>query len=287
MNDLNVHISLSVSYHSFELIQSRNNPAIIYPILINYKNGKINDEVYSASPFHGRSVVVNFSDNLYTIIKGSGLNYFPYQFINTGEMGDNSWGLLLKEDAKRDYEIGNYISSKGILTNEMEAIIEITDTTFKIKKTSINPILLQYTVKCPYRLCDAAFMNQNQIKSFTSRWNEYDFEDSGLYHIMAANKLLFNLNKLHSNSILHNAISIQNYTFLLELLDFETARTPMNPFLSERDEKIATKLYNREFLQTFEIIYYISFLFKEKLNDKILKSLVEKYALTKYLNKSK
>ena len=71
-----------------------------------------------------------------------------------------------KEDAKRDYEIGNYISSKGILTNEMEAIIEITDTTFKIKKTSINPILLQYTVKCPYRLCDAAFMNQNQIKSF-------------------------------------------------------------------------------------------------------------------------
>ena len=61
----------------------------------------------------------------------------------------------------------------------------------------------------------------------------------------------------------------------------------MNPFLSERDEKIATKLYNREFLQTFEIIYYISFLFKEKLNDKILNSLVEKYALTKYLNKSK
>jgi hypothetical protein len=284
---LNFNIPLSISYYRFEILASNLYHDKFYPILLDKENGEINENVYVVSPFHGRSVVVNFSGNEYTIIKGSGLNYYPYNFLNTGEMGENSWGLLLINDAKRDFEIGNYIAEKGIITNKMEAIIEIIDASFKIKNKIIKPVLLQYTVKCPYRLCDAAFMTENQINTFTRKWNEYDFENSGLYHIMAANVLLYNLHKLHSNSILHNAISIQNYTFELELLDFETARTPIHPYISDKDELIASQLYNREFVQTFEIIYFISFLFKEKLNDKILNTLVEKYTLASYINRSK
>ena len=39
--------------------------------------------------------------------------------------------------------------------------------------------------------------------------------------MIAADLLLHNLQILHKNEILHNAISEQNYTWALELLDFE------------------------------------------------------------------
>ena len=42
---------------------------------------KVFEETSEEEAFSASTNGLNFSDNLYTIIKGSGLNYFPYQFI--------------------------------------------------------------------------------------------------------------------------------------------------------------------------------------------------------------
>lgn len=40
-------------------------------------------------------------------------------------MGDDTWGLLLKKDAIRDWELCEDVAELGIKTNHMECIIEI------------------------------------------------------------------------------------------------------------------------------------------------------------------
>lgn len=84
--------------------------------------------------------------------------------------------------------------------------------------------------------------------------------------MIAANVLIRNLRVLHDHDILHNAISEQNYTWALELLDFELACSPAHPYTSEDDMRHVKDLFPREIMQTYVVINYIAGVLRENID---------------------
>ena len=190
------------------------------------------ETIYLVSPLHGRSFVVGrHEDGRYIVSKGNGLCYSQYSFLYTPEMPTDVWGLLLKEDALRDYYCGQDVRALGIKTNWMECVLEL-DYPIHIEKTGVDlkPCLLQYSVECPYRICDAVFMEREQIEAEVAKWQQYNESGWQQNHLVAAEVLIRNLRVMHDHEVLHNAIHEQNYTWALELLDFELCRTPQHRY---------------------------------------------------------
>jgi len=211
------------------------------------------------SPLHGRSFIVGKTeDKRFIVSKGNGLCYTQHFFLHTGEFYDGTWGLLLRQDAERDFVMGQEIESLGIKTNHMEYVLEL-DVEINLPNSHVvKPYLLQYDVECPYRICDAAFMSRKQIKNEVVKWGKINDKGNDKAHMIAANVLIRNLRILHDHQILHNAISEQNYTWALELLDFELACSPSYPYSKEDDQRHVKDLFPREILQTYVIINYIA-----------------------------
>lgn len=222
------------------------------------------ERMWCISPHHGRSYVVGKTDDgKYIVSKGNGLSYTQYLYLYSAEYEDNTWGLLLKRDAIRDFDMGMEIAESGIKTNVMEYVMEL-DTTISLPNGhQLSPILLQYTVECPYRICDAAYMSKREIIDYVYQWKKLDKWRCEKAYLIAANILINNLRILHSNGILHNAIHPQNYTWALELLDFELACSPSFPYDKEDDMNRVKDFFNREIIQTYEVINHIAWCLSE------------------------
>lgn len=260
----------------YDIIHSNNANNCVYPFLRSMNRGDA--KMYLVSPLHGRSYVVGRdANNRYIVSKGNGLSYSTFQCVNTLELGADTWGLLLKQDAIRDFIIGNEIRELGIKTNHMQYVLELHKTAFFNNGLQLKPILLQYSVECPYRISDAAFMPVGEIEKWVAKWNSMCEGQYEYCYLMAAELLIRNLNILHSNGILHNAISIQNYTWALELLDFELAHSPNYPKTSEDAKRHIPILFSREIIHTYEIIVYIAGCLKEKVDFQKLRLLFENF----------
>ena len=235
----------------------------VFPYLRNPCGDK---EMFCVSSLHGRSYIIGKNNNdRFVVSKGNGLSYTQYQLLQTGDFGDDTMGLLLRKDAERDFMLGQEIQALGIKTNHMEYVIELLQDVTLINDHKVNPILLQYDVECPYRICDAAFMTQEEIHREVTKWermNERNFEKA---YMIAANVLIRNLRILHDHNILHNAIHEQNYTWALELLDFELACSPKHPYTNEDDMRHVKDLFPREIIQTYVIINYIAGVLREEI----------------------
>ena len=72
---------------------------------------------------------------------------------------------------------------------------------------------------------------------------------------------------MHDHHIMHNAIHVQNHTWALELLDFESSRTPGHPYDSLEYEKHVPQLMEGEVIQTYEVINYIAWCLGEKIDN--------------------
>ena len=240
---------------NFTILEQRNAGIPIYPLLRDMDGEEV---MYSISPEHGRSYYVGQTDDgRYIVSKGNGLSYSQFCFLNTHEMGDGSWGLLLREDAIRDYRNGVLAESLGIKTNKMHCVIEL-DKTITIDSANgiqLRPVLLQYDVECPFRISDTPFIQRSAIKKEAIKWRYGDF--STPRHIIAAEVLIKNLSILHTKGFLHNAISVHNYTWALELLDFELSRSRDCP-LSSGEEELISSAFPREAIYTYQIINYIA-----------------------------
>lgn len=230
----------------------------------------------NVSPLHGRSYVVGRTrEGRYIISKGNGLSYSQYLFINTGEIGDESLGMLLRKDAFRDFNMGIEIASYGIKTNQMEYVLELSEMLALPSGNIIRPVLLQYDVECPYRICDVAFMEPSELKKYVSKWG---IESKSEYnYLIAAECLIRNLRILHDNGILHNAITVHNITWSLELVDFELSCSPSIPYDTEEENRHVKDLFSREIIETYKIVKYIACVLKEQFNDFIIDKLFEKY----------
>lgn len=247
----------------------------VFPYLRDNNGDK---EMCCLTPLHGRSFVVGRTENgRYIVSKGNGLSYTQNAFLHTGEFYNGTWGLLLKQDAERDFVMGQEIKSLGIKTNEMQYVLEL-DVNIQLPNGNVvKPVLLQYDVECPYRICDAPFMDQEQILSEVPKWQLINKHGYDKYHMIAADVLVRNLRILHDNDILHNAIHEQNYTWALELLDFELACSPAYPYSSEDDQKYAKDLFPREIIQTYMIINYIAGVLREEIDFTLIDKIFNDY----------
>lgn len=267
-------MEFNATEYPYRTILNNENANMPYPLLRDDTGQKV---MTCISPLHGRSFLVAIHDEEYVVSKGNGLSYTNSCFINTEEFGDNCWGLLLKEEAERDFILGEEIRALGVKTNIMEYVLEIQSGLRLPNERLLKPYLLQYTVKCPYRICDFPFMDKQSVKNEIEQWNKMIDTNHKSYYMMAAEVLIKNLAILHKNGILHNAIHSQNYTWALELLDFELACSPKNPYTSVEDRRYAMELYPREIMQTYEIINYIAWCLSEKIDYKYIDGIFRNY----------
>lgn len=261
-------------YKAFEIdyniVEDAHTGSVPLPLLIG--NGQ--SDLVCLSPLHGRSFLARSTNNGSVILKGCGLSYSGYRFLNTSEMGNGTMGLLLEKDAVRDFRLGNEISALGIKTNKMEYVLKLNYPIY-IKATDeiVFPHILQYSVITPWRIEDAPFMEKSTIHQIISQWSNA----TSPYHICAADTLFCNLRTLHDNGILHNAITTHNYTWGLELLDFELSHSPSMPYEREEDVKLISLLRHREVIHTYQIVNYIAGVLNEEVKWDDLEDILLKY----------
>ncbi|MBR7022126.1 MAG: hypothetical protein IKI09_01465 [Bacteroidales bacterium] len=168
----------------------------------------------------------------------------------------------------------------------LECVLEL-DYPIHIAKTNVDrkPVLLQYNVECPYRISDAPFMTREQITNEVNKWEKLNDKGFDKDYLIAANVLIRNLRIMHDHEVLHNAIHEQNYTWALELLDFELCRMPNHPYTQADNERHVCNLYDREVIQTYQIIIYIAGCLNEPVDFKRLDNLFFEYGFD--LNKFK
>ncbi len=236
-----------------------------------------NKTMICVSPNHGRSYIVAMNDGRYIVSKGNGLSYTQYCHIYSGEFDDYTWGLLLKDEAVRDFEIGIEVHNLGIKTNIMQYVIKLENEILLTNGHILSPILLQYSVECPYRICDAAYMPKSEIWKQVVLWEKYNKNGYTQSYLVAAEVLVNNLKILHSNKILHNAIHPQNYTWALELLDFEISCSSKHPYNAKEESLIVKDLFPREIMQTYDVINHIASCLNETINNAELEDLFLRY----------
>lgn len=245
----------------------------VYPFIRDESGNK---SIYCISPIHGRSFLICQQENgRWVVSKGNGISYSMHSFIDVSTADNYVWGALLKENAIRDYNIGNEVRNMGIKTNQMHAVIEL-DIQLIDKGTIVTPCLLQYEVECPYRLCDYPFMPPNTLKKIVTSWSSLESKYSEAY-LIAAEVLVRNLQILHDNKAMHNALHVQNYTWALELLDFESSRTEQYPYSNLEYEKQALMLMDGEIMKTYEIINYIGWCLGGKIDYAKIDSIFKDY----------
>lgn len=255
------------------ILYSQINCKNVYPFIRDESGDK---SIYCISPIHGRSFLICQQENgRWVISKGNGVSYSMHPFIDVSKTDNYVWGALLKENAIRDYNIGNEVRNIGIKTNQMHAVIEL-DIQLIDKGTIVTPCLLQYEVECPYRLCDYPFMPPNTFKKIITSWRSLESKYSEAY-LIAAEVLVRNLQILHDNKVMHNALHVQNYTWALELLDFESSRTEHYPYSNFEYEKQALMLMDGEIMKTYEIINYIGWCLGGKIDYAKIDSIFKDY----------
>lgn len=256
------------------LLQNTN--AQPYPLLES-KGGGLS--VFNLSPIHCRSFIVGRHENgRYIVSKGNGLAYSSYSFLYTPEMPSAIWGLLGKEEALRDFHCGQDVQALGIKTNQMECVLEL-DYPIYISQTkeTLNPCLLQYSVECPWRIADAGFMTQDQIWDEVTKWERLNNKAFQVEYLIAANVLIRNLRTLHDNGVLHNALTYENLTWALELLDFELCHTPQHPYEKDAYVQRVPILFDREIIDTYKLINYIAGVLHQSVDYKMIDSLFLEY----------
>ena len=267
--------AIPCSNYTYRVIHDSGCLQKIYPYI---RNEKGDNEMFCPTPLHGRSFIVGKTENgRYIVSKGNGLSYTQSPFLHTGEFFDGTWGLLLRQDAERDFLLGQEIEALGIKTNHMQYVIEVDLEINLSNGHKLKPTLLQYDVECPYRICDAPFMDREIIETEVKKWESINERGYEKYHLIAANILIRNLRILHDNNILHNAIHEQNYTWALELLDFELACSPKHPYAQEDYQRHVKDLLPREIIQTYIIINYIAGVLKEEIDFDEIDSLFAEY----------
>lgn len=255
---------------SYTIIKSNDVSVPPFPYL---RDSSGNRTMICVSPNHGRSYIVSKKDRRYIVSKGNGLSYTQYCHVNSGEFDDYTWGILLENEAVRDFEIGIEVHDLGIKTNIMQYVIKLEDEILLTNGHVLTPVLLQYSVECPYRICDAAYMSKEEIWSQVALWGKYNKRGSTQSYMVAAEVLVNNLKILHSNKILHNAIHPQNYTWALELLDFEISCSPQHPYSTKEEFHIVQDLFPREIMQTYDVINHIASCLNETINHAELEDL--------------
>lgn len=253
-----------------QAVRKRDDSVSILPLI---RNDQGRETIWCVSPGHGRSFLLRRTDEFKWIIgKGNGLSYTSYPYLATSKQWGDTWGGLPLENAVRDYDIGMEASSLGIRTNCMESVVALDRTILKGGQ-ECQAALLQYSVECPYRINNYGFMPKGMLREYLERWGRID----GLYHLYAAEVVIRNLQLLHDHHVMHNAMHPQNYTWALELLDFEVSRSDRRPYDNAAYENYVPVLMEAEAVQMYEIINYIAWCLGERADWSQIERIYGKY----------
>lgn len=263
-------------YNVLRETHSAHNAPYPFPYVKNANGSFVMKQV---SPLHGRSFLVDqVSDTEWIISKGNGLGYSSKPFLLNSDIDSDTWGGLSAEQAIRDFDIGCEIRGFGIKTNQMQYVLELP---YKIifRGQECHAALLQYSVECPYRIVDFPFCPKDILSLYIAKWQPIKKLRTEIMtkHLIAADILYYNLSKMHQNGILHNAITPQNYTWALELVDFEASHTPNIPFGTKEYQSYIPMLMDMEILQTYEIINYIAWCLGEMPDYKSIERIMDSY----------
>lgn len=234
----------------------------IYPFVRNDEGPFLMEVI---SPNHGRSFLLKKDTDFHWVIgKGNGLSYSTHPSLITSFHDSDTWGRLSLSQAIRDFDICNEIARLGIKTNTMEYVLNLPSSVIFNGKEE-RAALLQYSVECPYRIIDYAFIPKKLLNIHVAKWESINKTfPSTSKHLIAADILFYNLSVLHQNGILHNAITPQNYTWALELVDFEASHSPTTPYGTKQYQSFIPMLMDMEIIQTYEIVNYIAWCLNEK-----------------------
>ena len=254
----------------YQIVYKNDKNIYVYPLLRNDAGEEL---IHCVSPLHGRSFVLGRkTDGRWIIGKGNGLSYTSCPFLLTSPSFGETWGGLALENAIRDYDIGNQVKNLGIKTNMMECVVALNKPII-VNGVECKSGLLQYSVECPYRINDFGFIPHNEFLQYLSMWKVKDEP----YYLYATKVLIKNLRTLHDNHIMHNAMHPQNYTWSLELLDFEASRSDVYPFSNADYESYVPMLIEAEVIQVYEIINYIAWCLGEIVDYKKTERIFEEY----------
>lgn len=255
---------------AYDIVCQTNNEYEVLP-LIRANQGK--EYIHCVSPVHGRSFILRQEQQRRWIVgKGNGLSYTTHPFVLTSFANGETWGGLSLNNALRDFNIGNEVRDLGVKTNHMQYVLSI-DSNMIQNGEERQVALLQYSVECPYRISDFGFFPRYLLKETVSKWgNEFPQK-----HLFAARVLINNLRTLRDHHIMHNATHPQNYTWALELVDFEASRSDKYPFDNPDYEACVPMLSDIEIIQTYEIINYIAWCLRETPNYKAVEMLFKDY----------
>lgn len=247
----------------------------IYPFVRNDEGAFFMEVI---SPNHGRSFLLKKDTDFHWVIgKGNGLCYSTHSSLITSSHDSDLWGRLSMPQAIRDFDIGNEIARLGIKTNTMEYVLSLPfNVVFNGKEE--RAAILQYSVECPYRIVDFAFISKKLLNMYVVGWKSVNETLSTSYkHLIAADILFHNLSVLHQHGILHNAITPQNYTWALELVDFEASHSPSTPFGTEQYQSYIPMLMDMEIIQTYEIVNYIAWCLNEECDFNAIERIIKFY----------
>ena len=245
----------------YKVVLASNTPECVpYPLIRDDERGY--KKMYAPSPLHGRSFVVgkNERNGRYIVSKGNGLSYSNQIFFSTSRLRGGLRGALLEYDAIRDFKIGTEIQSYGIKTNYFEYVLELLDEIeFEGDNDKLSKLaLLQYSVECPYRICDYPFMPKQILDKELERWDDLDINHLKDRYLIATDVIIRNIRIMRERGAMHNAIHTQNFTWALELLDFESGRTNTCPYDNPEYESFVPELRETECAQAYEVANYIS-----------------------------
>lgn len=251
ISNIEVMRSFKASIEEYKIVCQSENMTEHLPYV---RNDKGNCCILCVSPYHGRSFVLKQVDkDCWIIGKGNGLSYTTHPYVLTSHVNGETWGGLTIDNAMRDFRIGNEIRNLGVKTNIMRGVLALDKVIIQDGKQK-QAALLQYSVECPYRISDFGFIPQTELCRYVSKWDGSPSHK----HLYAAEVLVRNLRLLHDHHVMHNAMHPQNYTWALELLDFEASRTDTYPYDNPDYEAYVPILLEAEIVQTYEIINYIA-----------------------------
>lgn len=213
-----------------------------------------------------------YHEDEWVIGKGNGLSYTTHSRLLTSLVNSETWGGLSLDNALRDFDIGNEVRRLGIKTNRMHCVLSLDKTTVQNGEEK-QAALLQYSVECPYRISDIGFMPKSLLVKTVQKWGG----EGHCRHLRAADILVGNLRVLHDHHIMHNAMHPQNYTWALELLDFEVSRSDNLPYASSDYESFVPMLIEAEVIQTYEIINFIAWCLEEQPDDRAIEKIFSKH----------
>lgn len=271
----------AVSINNYEIVRGyRSNEPLgrIYPFVRN-DDGELNMEIIS--PNHGRSFLLKKNNDFQWVIgKGNGLSYSTQTSLITSLYDSDTWGRLSLKQAIRDFDIGIEIAALGIKTNRMEYVLSLPFNVIFNGKEG-KAALLQYSVECPYRIVDFAFIPKQLLNAHITNWKPIQDMDMDVpKHLIASDRLFYNLSLLHKYGVLHNAITPQNYTWALELVDFEASHTPNTPFGTKQYQSYIPMLMDMEIIQTYEIVNYIAWCLNEECDYTAIERIMSSYGFS-------